>query len=86
MNVVQALAVAAAALALSGNELGGRVAQAEAHLEAVAARGETLAQSFTIKAAAHGDEDCANTPRPAGAAHKRLPDTSIHVAMSSARL
>jgi len=84
MNVVQALAVAAAALAISGDPLGLRLSQAEAGIEAMVAQGEALAQRIVAKAELKL-ETCPKQREPRAHAHK-LPDTSIHAAVSSARL
>ena len=82
MNVVQALAVAAAAFAISGDPLGLHLTHAEARIEAVVARGGAFAQRIVAGATA-AKTDCSER----GEADKHtLPDTSIHVAISSARL
>jgi hypothetical protein len=86
MNTVQALAVAAAALAVSGDPLGVNLAAAEAQLVKLAVHGEAVTQRIAARATA------ALTPHARCAAWKRgryahaLPDTSIHTASRAARL
>ena len=91
MNVVQALAVAAAALALSGDLMGASLPRAGSQLTSLLARGEALAHRIaaqTSRAVPDGDGCSENkaeeTPRSKG--EHTLPDTSIHVAVSAARL
>ena len=85
MNVVQALAVAAAALAVSGAPSRTPLAQAEARLEAMVARGEALAEHIVAKHSQAPRKDCPEDDRAGGGA-RGLPDTSIHAAMRSARM
>jgi hypothetical protein len=92
MNALQALAVAAAALAISGDPLGGYLARAEAHLARITAHaelyvGDILARASETEVVAEApcsesedaDEDWAKGKHG-------LPDTSIHLAVRAARL
>ncbi len=92
MNTLQALAVAAAALAISGDPWGSYLARAEAHVIEIAARAEMLVSEFTIEVTetAVAEEPCAEADSEDSedwAKRKHgLPDTSIHSAVRAARL
>ena len=90
MNVLQALAVAAAALAMSGDPLCSYVTAAGARLTSYFAHAELLVAEFVTEAGEHAwhsrctEEDFSNASF--GGAKHGLPDTSIHSAAGAARL
>ena len=90
MNTLQALAVAAAALAISGDPWGSTLIRAEAHLTSLLAHGETLAHEIVADTVAYlGEGTCTQrqySNGPLGDAKHGLPDTSIHSAAGAARL
>jgi hypothetical protein len=95
MNVVQALAVAAAAFVVWGEPAGAGPAEAEARLASLAARGEAIAEQVFARTTANavGRARCSKLASKLEYAEVRqparkhgLPDTSIHVAVSTARL
>lgn len=90
MNTLQALAVAAAALVISGDPWCNYLVKAEARLTAFVAHGELLVTEFATEAAEHAlrrrcaERECSHAPL-ADAKHG-LPDASIHNAASAARM
>ncbi|MGH6950381.1 MAG: hypothetical protein ACREH4_05890 [Vitreimonas sp.] len=90
MNALQALAVAAAALAISGDPWGSTLTRAEARLTSFLAHAEVAADEF-VTATAEGlrEDRCEErqySNAPFGKTKHRLPDTSIHSAAGAARL
>lgn len=90
MNALQALAVAAAALAISGDPWGSTLTRAEAGLTFFLARAEVAAEEFVTATAERmredGCEERQYSDSPFGKAKHGLPDTSIHTAAGAARL
>lgn len=90
MNMLQALAVAAAALAISGDPWCSYLVKAEARLTSLMAHGELLVTEFVTDAAEHAlERRCTErefSNAPLGDAKHGLPDASIHNAAGAARL
>lgn len=90
MNVLQALAVAAAALAISGDPWCSYATAAGARLTSFVAHSEILVTEFVTDAAEHAlRRRCAErafSNAPLGDAKHGLPDASIHNAAGAARL
>jgi hypothetical protein len=89
MNALQALAVAAAALAISGDAWSSIVSRADARLTSLLAHTEAAAEEFVTATAERLREDsCAEqySDAPFAKAQHALPDTSIHSAAGAARL
>jgi hypothetical protein len=91
MNVAQALAVAAAAFVVWGDPAGAGPARAEARLVALAAHGEAITQQVLARTSAfmRGGARCSKIDYVSVRQTRRkhgLPDTSIHVSVSTARL
>lgn len=90
MNTLQALAVAAAGLAIAGDPWCSYVTAAGARLTSFFAHSEMLVTEFVTATGEHAFESrCAEqdfSNAPLGVAEHALPDTSIHSAAGAARL
>lgn len=90
MNTLQALAVAAAALAVASDPWCSYATAAGARLTSFFAHSEILVTEFVTEAAEHAlerrctEQDISHAPL--GGARHGLPDASIHNAASAARM